>query len=106
MSQYLPYSRFKCLNRGEFNNFDVNSIDGNNPIGYMLEFDREYIDELHELDNDYPLAPEKLEISHNMFSNYCISIANKYNIKIAAVDKLVSSLSNKGKSALHYRNVQ
>ena len=32
--------------------------------------------ELHELQSDYPLAPEKLETSHNMLPNYCISIEN------------------------------
>ena len=29
----------------------------------------EYPSQLHELHNDYPLAPEKLEISQNMLSN-------------------------------------
>ena len=48
----------------------------NSPIESILEVDREYPDELHELHNDYPLAPEKLEISHNMLSNYCSNIAN------------------------------
>ena len=52
----------------------------------MLEADVEYLNELHELHNDYPLAPEKLQISHHMLSNYCISIANKYDIKIAGVN--------------------
>ena len=30
--------------------------------------------------NDYPLAPEKLEISHDMLSVYCSNIAIKYDI--------------------------
>ena len=55
----------------------------------MLEADLEYLDELHELHNDYPLAPEKIEISHNMLSNYCSYIAKKYGIKINGVNKLV-----------------
>ena len=32
-------------------------------IGYLLEVDLKYSDELHELRNDYPLAPEKLAVS-------------------------------------------
>ena len=48
----------------------------NSPTESILEVNREYPDELHELHNDYPLAPEKLEISHNMLSNYCSNIAN------------------------------
>ena len=44
MSQYLPYSRFKWLNREEINRFVVNSIGENSPTGYMLEVDLEYPD--------------------------------------------------------------
>ena len=39
--------------------FDVMSICENSLIGYFLEIDVEYSDKLHELHNDYPLAPEK-----------------------------------------------
>ena len=56
--------------------------------------------------NDYPLAPEKLEVSHDMLSNYCISIAKKYEIKIVDVNKLVPNLGNKSKYILHYRDLQ
>ena len=37
VSQYLPSSRYKWLNREEDNRLDVDSIEENNPIGYMLE---------------------------------------------------------------------
>ena len=46
--------------------FDVNSISEKSPIGYILEVDLEYPDELHVLHNDYPLAAEKLAVSSNM----------------------------------------
>ena len=85
--------------------FDVNSISKNSPIGYISEVDLEYPDELHELRNDYPLAPEKIEFSQNILSNYCSNIANKYDIKIDGVNKLVPSLSNKSKYVFHYRNL-
>ena len=106
MSQYLAYSGFNRLNRGKVYNFNANSIVGNSPTGYILEVDLEYPDELHELHNDHPLAPEKLEINHNMLSNYCSSIANKYDIKIGGVNKLVPNLGNKSKYVFHYRNLQ
>ena len=83
------------LNWEEVDNFDVHLIVENSPIAYILEVDLEYPDELHELHNHYPLAPEKLEISHNMLSNYCSSITNKYDIKIAGVNKLLPNLGNK-----------
>ena len=52
---------------------------------------------MHDLHNDYPLAPEKFEISQNMLSNYCFNIANKYAIRIGGANKLVPNLGNKSK---------
>ena len=51
--------------------FDVMSINEKSLIGYFLEVDLKYPDELHELHKDYPLAPEKLAVSNDMLSNYC-----------------------------------
>ena len=36
------------------------SISEKSPIGYFLEVDLQYPDEIYELHNDYPLAPKKL----------------------------------------------
>ena len=75
MSQHLPYSKFKWLNKKEISRFCLNSISENSFVGYILDVNLEYSDELHNLHNDYPLALEKLEISQNMLSNYCFNIA-------------------------------
>ena len=48
------------------NSFCVNFVEENNSIGYILELGLEYPSELHKMHNDYPLVPEKLEISQNM----------------------------------------
>ena len=45
------------------------SINRKSPIGYLLEVDLKYPDKLHELHNDYPLAPEKLAVSSDILSN-------------------------------------
>ena len=45
---------------------DVNSISKYSPIGYTLNVDLEYPDELHVLHNDYPLTPGKLAILYEM----------------------------------------
>ena len=68
MSNYLPYGGFKWLKN--VNGFDVNAISGKNEIGYFLQVDLEYSDELHELHNNYPLAPEKLAVSSDTLSKY------------------------------------
>ena len=36
------------------------SINDKSPIEYFLEVDLEYPEELHELHNDFPLAPQQL----------------------------------------------
>ena len=41
----------------------MNYIEEKSSIWYILEADLEYPDELHELQIDYPLAPENIEIS-------------------------------------------
>ena len=69
MKGYLPYGGFKWLKN--IDNFDVNSISKKSLIGYILEVDLEYPDELHMLHNDYPLAPENLAIPYDMLSDYC-----------------------------------
>ena len=104
MSEYLPYEGFKWLKNVD--KFDVMSINEKSPIGYFLEVDLEYPDELHELHNDYPLAPEKLAIPSDMLSKYCKEIADKYKIKVGDVKKLIPNLGNKTKYVLHYRNLQ
>ena len=106
MSQYLPYGGFEWLSQEEINRFDVNSIGQNSSDGYILKVDLEYLDELHELHNDYSLVPEKLEISNDNLSIYCSDIAKKYGIKVGGVNNLVPSLGNKSKYVVRYKNLQ
>ena len=84
----------------------MNFISEKSPIGYILEVDLEYCKKLHDSHSDYPLAPEKLEISSDMLSKYCSDTANKYGIKIGGVNKLVPNLRDKIKYIVHYRNLQ
>ena len=76
MSEYHPYGRFKWLKN--IDKFDIMLINDKSPIEYFLEVDLEYSDELHELHNDFPLAPEKLAVSSDMLSKYCKKIADEY----------------------------
>ena len=69
MSECLPYERFKWLKNVD--RFYVMSVNEKSGIGYLLEVDLEYPDKLHELHNDYPLAPEKLAVSSDILSKNC-----------------------------------
>ena len=58
------------------------------------------------LHNDYPLAPEKLSVSQDMLSKYCKRIADKYEIKVGDIKKLIPDLGNKTNYVVYYRNLQ
>ena len=85
MSEYVPYEKFEWLE--DIDEFDVMSINEKSDIGYFLEIDLEYPKELHELHNDYLLAPEKLSISSDMLSTDSKNIADEYDIKVGDVKK-------------------
>ena len=104
MSDYLPYGGSKWLRNVD--NFDVNSISENSPIGYILNVDQKNPDELLVLHSDYPLALEKLVIPYDMLSDYSKKIADNYGIKVGDVMKLIPNLGDKTNYALHYRNLQ
>ena len=104
MSEYLPYGEFEWLKNVD--KLDVMSINEKSEMGYFLEVGLEYPDKLHELHNDYPLAPEKLTVTNDMLSKYCKEIVDKYDIKVCDVKKLIPNLRNKTKYVLHDRNLQ
>ena len=66
MTQYSPYGEFKWLSKKEIDEFDLNLVKENSSVGYILEVDLEYPSELYDLQSDYPLSPEKPEISQDM----------------------------------------
>ena len=103
-SEYLLYREFEWLQNVD--KFDVMSINEKSDTGYFLEVDLKYPNELHELHNDYPLAPEKPIVSNDMLSYYCKEIADKYDIKVVDVKQLIPSLGNKTNYVVHYRNLQ
>ena len=104
ISEYLPYGEFESLKNVD--SFDVISINEKSDVRYILEVDLEYPNKLHELYNDYPLDPEKLTVTNYILSNYCKSIADKDEIKVSDVKKLIPNLGNKTKYVVHYRNLQ
>jgi len=90
MSEKLPIGNFEILHiTADEQNKYINKVlkkDKNSEYGYIIEVDLDYPDELHDLHNDYPLAPERL--------------------KIDGQTKLIPNLYNKRKYVCHYRNLQ
>ena len=103
ISEYLPYEKFEWVKNVD--ELDVMSINKKSDAGYFLEVDLKYPNKLHELHNDHPLAPEKLAVSNDMLLMYCKKIADKYDIKVGNVKKLIPNLGNETKYVLHYGNL-
>ena len=106
MSQYLPINNFRWVKNTDEIEEKLISIKTNSLTGYILEVDLEHLKELHDIHNDYLLAPEKINIKKEWLSDYCLEIANEHNIAIGSVKKLVSSLIDKNNYVIHYRNLQ
>ena len=106
MIQSLPVSDFKWMNEKDIESFDVMTVQDDVKVGYILEVDLEYPEELHDLHSDYPLAPEKMLISHEMLSPYQQQLKEDLGYKPAKVKKLLPNLWNKVKYVIHYRNLK
>ena len=94
MSQPLPYSGFKWVNRWQ-------ERPGK---GCILEVDLEYPKHPHKLHNGYPLAPEKLAVKKEWLSPYQTELLE--NNSMITIPKLVPNLMDKTKYVVHYRNLQ
>ena len=90
----------------EIKKIDQGKYKADGKMGLILEVDLEYPQELHDLHNDYPVCPEKVKVSNDMLSGYCKEIANKFNISIGLVRKLIPMLKDKKEYVLHYCNLQ
>ena len=106
MSQHLPTGKFRWLTEKQVNKLDLSKQTDDSKIGLTLEVDLEYPNELHNLHNDFPPAPEKVKVTENMLSDYCKQTKDKFNISTGQVHKLIPTLNNKQKYVLHYRNLQ
>ena len=109
MSEFLPTHGFKWVElyteSPEFwTNFVLQQEDYQD-TGYFFEVDLEYPEELHDTHDQYPLAPEHLEIKEEMLSNYQKKLAKDLNIKVGG-SKLCLTLLDKKEYICHYRNLK
>ena len=103
MSKFLPSSGFKWIDPKEFH---LNKYTSNSLKGCALEVDLEYSKELHELHNDYPLAPDKIEIKREMLCGCQLKTVDLYNIPIGNFKILVPNYFDKEQYVLYYENLQ
>ena len=104
MSQPLPNGGFEWVE--DTDNINLDDYLGDEGRGMILEVDMDYPEELHDLHNGYPLAPESKEIKKEMLSDYAKEIAEKYNVSVGGIRKLVTSLGPREKYVVHVRNLK
>ena len=93
MSEYLPFANFKQVKNIDSIKQKLMNIKSNSSTGYILEVDLEYPQELlHDIHNDYPLAPKKINIPKEFLSDYSLEIANADNISTGKVKKISTKL--------------
>ncbi|KMQ83424.1 hypothetical protein RF55_20086 [Lasius niger] len=102
MSQALPTHDFKWYK----GSIDFMNVEDNAEEGYILEVDLSYPQNLHKSHNEYPLAPEQLDITSEMLSPYVQELAEDLNLKIGKSTKLCPNLLPKTKYIVHYRNLK
>ena len=86
--------------------FDLNKYTRSSSKGCVLEVDLKYPKGLQELRNDYPSAPDKIEIKQEVLSDYQLKIATSYNIPFDNFKKLVPNFFDKEKYVINYENLQ
>jgi len=72
--------------------FDLDGIEADAEIGYIVECNLEYPPHLHHMHNDYPLAPEHLTVTRDMLSPFAVSLLDP-NRPWKPTKKLVPNLS-------------
>ena len=87
MYQALPVHGFRWLEKEEFEHVNINSVSDDSEDGYILEVDIDYPPELHDLHNEYPLAPEKMKVRENMLSPYAKQLLEELELKGTSTEK-------------------
>ena len=106
MRQYLPISDFKWVKNINEVQQKLMRRKSNSSTGYILEVDLECPKKLHDMFNDYPLAPENINIHNKWLSKGFLKIANEHNITTGTVKNLVPNLMAKNNYVIHYRILQ
>ena len=134
MSQFLPTGNFKWVTRIECNNpqithetegttltkeeeeynksmrdweQEIMNIDDESNTGYMLEVDVDYPENLHldMMHDNFPLAPEAMQIEKDMLSSYQEELGDQLNVTYGS-KKLCLTLKDKKNYVCHYKNLK
>ena len=103
MSQYLPTGDFREIKVTRSNKKTILRTPDNDDHGFLIEFDLEYPNNIHEKTKHFPFSPEKKTVKVEDFSPYMKT--NKPE-KYKPTEKLIMDQTNKQRYFLHYRDLK
>ena len=87
MKEKLPVNNFEWIkDTSQFSEYFMKNYYEESDEGYLLEVDVQYLKKLHELHNDLPFLPERMNIEK--------------------VEKLVANLHDKIEYVIHVKNLK
>ena len=98
MSQYLPYDEIKFDNNVTLE--DIINTPDDSDIGYFVEVDLKYPDNIKEKTKNFPFAPMNKKINPDNFSDYMKEIQPD---TYTQTKKLICDWSDKKNYLVHYR---
>ena len=107
MSQFLPYDEIEMWHGHPdlYMNWleEILNTPDDNEIGYFLEVDLKYPDDIKEKTKHFPFCPENKKINPNKYNDYMNKIKPKNYTKS---NKLICSWCDKEKYLIHYRMLE
>ena len=98
MSQYLPYDEIKFDSNIKLE--DILNTPDDSDIGFIVEVDLKYPDNIKQKTKNFPFAPENKKINPDNFNDYMKEIKPDVYIQ---TKKLICDFSNKKNYLIHYR---
>ncbi|XP_053202895.1 uncharacterized protein LOC128387677 [Panonychus citri] len=110
LSDYLPINNFEWVAPELYSQVIESILKGHDQnIGYICQVDLIYPKHLHDQHNDYPMAPEKLNVETEWLSNYQKRLIIKLEgegLKRCKTEKLIPNLRDKKNYVVHERNLK
>ena len=107
MSQSLPFAEYSWVPLADLPNIKWEEQEEDQEYGYIVKCDLENPKELHDEQNDFPLAPERLAVKEEWLSEKQLAIKAQYNLpRSDYTSKLIPNLLDKKEYVVDYRNLK
>ena len=107
MMEYLPVGGFRWMKREELTEEFVCALSADGDYGCFVQCTMLYPPALHDLHDDYPLAPVKRKIRYEDLSPVAREMCDRHKLKgTLNREKLIGTFEVRREYVLHYRNLQ